>query len=1336
MSAPAPASTSDDVKGRVLMLVAEKTGYPVDMLDLDLDLEADLGVDTVKQAEVFATIREAYNIPRDENRKLRDYPTLAHVIRFVYEKRPDLADAARVPTQAKVETPSSNASVPIPAAEPVRVTTSDDAVKEAVLALVVEKTGYPRDMLDLDLDLEADLGVDTVKQAEMFAAIREMYHIPRDENRKLRDYPTLAHVIRFVYEMRPDLRSAGPLTESEPAKAESMAAQKQNAEATASVSESLHGANNIDGSVEESVLALVVEKTGYPKEMLDLDLDLEADLGVDTVKQAEMFAAIRAMYGIPRDETRKLRDYPTLAHVIRFIYEKRPDLAALVPSVPVVASELESVRSDTCENETVAAPEFSGNAVKEKVLEIVAEKTGYPKDMLDPDLDLEADLGIDTVKQAEMFAAIRATYNIPRDENVKLRDFPTLGHVIRFAQERSAIKHSSAQSTAPSAKPAEGVAPARLRSELTGEDARPSIQSQAVIPSKRPRPIAASLDAANSIPRRVPIPVLRPSLSACKPSGVSFGGVHNVVIMPDVGGVADALQRLLQAKGVNVLRIDPTLAADALTNCLNQWKSSGSITGVYWLPALDPERDLGKMDSAQWHEAMRLRLKSLFVAMRTLYDDISKPGTFFVSATRLGGQHGYDDAGALAPLGGAVTGFTKTYKRERPDSFVKAVDFGLECNAAETARLLLDETLRDPGTVEIGYKDGLRWTIGLTELPPIDGQPGLSLDENTTFVVTGAAGSIVSAITADLATASGGTFYLLDLVPEPDPTNPDLKRFATDKEGLKRELFTRIQKRGERATPALVEKELVALERAQAALAAIEAVRSAGGTPYYFSVNLTDAESVKKIVDLIRQRSGRVDVLLHAAGLERSRPLADKDSRESDLVFDVKADGFFNLLHSIGDMPLGATVAFSSIAGRFGNPGQTDYSSANDLLCKITSSFRTTRRSTRGIAIDWTAWGGIGMATRGSIPKVMEQAGIDMLPPEAGVPLIRRELTAGSTRGEVVIGQRLGVLLKEWDETGGVDPSASDPAIDSSPSFGPMAGTIKNAGLYRGIMSETKLEPTRQPFLHDHKIDGTPVLPGVMGVEAFAESALSLLPGWRVKEIENVDFLAPFKFYRDEPRIVSVETTIRPAGDDLIVDCRLIGQRTLPNHSEPQSTTHFTGRVRLTKSLVQLGSGIRPGLPTGFSIEAAEIYRVYFHGPAYQVLEKAWWDGNRMIGLLADNLPSNHVPPELPTQMSPRWIELCFQTSGLWEMGAKQRMGLPRHIDRVSVGSVSEHNGRLYAVVTPNPAKNTFDAEVVDAVGNRFVYLSGYQTVAAPIPVNAEQVKVLRALLSPSPVAA
>ncbi len=190
--------------------MVEKTGYPQDMLDVDLDLEADLGVDTVKQAEMFAAIREIYSIPRDENRKLRDYPTLAHVIRFVYEKRPDLAVGATSTTKtaeipAAVPSPLVTKPTPKPPAAPSPTNSAGSDVKERILELMVEKTGYPKDMLDVDLDLEADLGVDTVKQAEMFAAIREIYSIPRDENRKLRDYPTLAHVIRFVYEKRPDL---------------------------------------------------------------------------------------------------------------------------------------------------------------------------------------------------------------------------------------------------------------------------------------------------------------------------------------------------------------------------------------------------------------------------------------------------------------------------------------------------------------------------------------------------------------------------------------------------------------------------------------------------------------------------------------------------------------------------------------------------------------------------------------------------------------------------------------------------------------------------------------------------------------------------------------------------------------------------------------------------------------------------------------------------------------------------------------------------------------------------------------------------------------------------
>jgi acyl transferase domain-containing protein/NAD(P)-dependent dehydrogenase (short-subunit alcohol dehydrogenase family)/acyl carrier protein len=1232
------------------------------------------------------------------------------------------AKAAPAPAEVPIQQAKS-AAIPAPAAAtpaptPVAATPESkaDPVKERILSLVSEKTGYPPDMLDLDLDLEADLGVDTVKQAEVFAAIREFYNIPRDENRKLRDFPTLAHVIRFVHDKRPDLAAAPvsaavaepkekPKPDEEPKSAEKAKPTQPEFQAPA-----LQATTD---SVKDRILALVVEKTGYPREMLDLDLDLEADLGIDTVKQAEMFAAIRETYNIPRDENRKLRDYPTLAHVIRFVHEKRPDLAAAAPSVPTPAVPA------AVAPQPVATPVVADDSIKEKILDIVAEKTGYPKDMLDLDLDLEADLGIDTVKQAEMFASVRAAFNIPRDENLKLRDFPTLARVIQFAKERIAGQ-------APQSPPEPSAISASVKTDAAKTPAA-SLQSKSA-PAQPVRPAPPPLEAADAVPRRVPVPNLRPPLELCKSTGVTLSSGERVVVMPDRGGVADALSQQLRAKGVDLLRIDPAWSSESIANEVKRWINSGPIHGVYWLPALDVEARLSDMDLDAWHEALRIRVKSLYTTMRALYEQIAAPGTFFVSATRLGGQHGYDATGAVAPLGGAVVGFTKTYKRERPDALVKAVDFALESQAPETAELLIKETLRDPGAVEIGYKNGLRWTIGLQEQPAADGRSGILLDSNSVFLITGAAGSIVSAITADLAAASAGTFYLLDLIPEPDPANPDLQQFVKDKETLKRDLFARIQARGERATPALVEKELAALERAVAARNAIDAVQSAGGKAHYFAVNLTDPVAVTNVINEVRQRSGHIDVLLHAAGMERSHSLPDKEPHEFDLVFDVKSDGWFNLLHAIGDMHVGATVAFSSIAGRFGNAGQTDYSSANDLLCKFASNFRTTRPATRAIAIDWTAWGGIGMATRGSIPKVMEMAGIDMLAPETGIPLIRRELTVGGTRGEIVVGNRLGILANEWDADGGLDRSAVEAVIRKQPQ-GPMMGTVSSVSLQHGLTMEATLNPKLQPFLYDHQIEGTPLLPGVMGLEAFAEAASWMLPGWQVAAIEDVNFLAPFKFYRSEPRSFTIRATFHPDGEAVVANCELLGSRTLPNQAEPQVTVHFTGRVRLLRQLQVAPPAQPPGEPVDPVIESTYIYHLYFHGPAYQVLERAWRDGNRTIGKLAANLPANHVPAEKPTVIEPRLIELCFQTAGLWEMGALGTLGLPQRIQQVSIlRPRAASQACLYAVITNHADDAVFDGAIVDSAGNQYVQLSGYRTIALPNSVDAEPLKALHAV--------
>jgi hypothetical protein len=236
-----------------------------------------------------------------------------------------------------------------------------------------------------------------------------------------------------------------------------------------------------------------------------------------------------------------------------------------------------------------------------------------------------------------------------------------------------------------------------------------------------------------------------------------------------------------------------------------------------------------------------------------------------------------------------------------------------------------------------------------------------------------------------------------------------------------------------------------------------------------------------------------------------------------------------------------------------------------------------------------------------------------------------------------------------------------------------------------------------------------------------------MLPGWHAEAVEDVNFLAPFKFYRSEPRALTTEATFYPEGDSVIAECRLIGRRSLPNQKDPQITTHFTARVRLTRKPSHTETVVAPGKSEGKIIEAADIYRIYFHGPAYRVIELAWRDGKRMIGRMAKGLPNNHQPSEWPAVIAPRLIELCFQTAGLLEMTGEGRFGLPRHIDRVCVWRApSLADAQLYAVVTPS-AEGSFDAEVVDARGTRYAQLSGYSTVALA-KIEGEALKAMQAV--------
>jgi hypothetical protein len=193
----------------------------------------------------------------------------------------------------------------------------------------------------------------------------------------------------------------------------------------------------------------------------------------------------------------------------------------------------------------------------------------------------------------------------------------------------------------------------------------------------------------------------------------------------------------------------------------------------------------------------------------------------------------------------------------------------------------------------------------------------------------------------------------------------------------------------------------------------------------------------------------------------------------------------------------------------------------------------------------------------------------------------------------------------------------------------------------------------------------------------------------------------------------------------LFADCRLIGRRQLANQTEPQVTTHFTARVRLTPHAAEPVTGSAPALGIGSPIEAADIYRVYFHGPAYQVLKRAWSEADRIVGEMPAVLPEDCRPGAQALAVSPRLIELCFQTAGLLGISTQHSMGLPRHVDRVTFPQQPPANGPVYATVIYDPARECFDAQVVNGAGHRYVQVSGYRTVEFRTDVGPELLRPL-----------
>ncbi len=1172
-----------------------------------------------------------------------------------------IVEPARTPTPAPPLMAASTQTAAAP---------SDNAVLEKLIALVGEKTGYPRDLLDPNLDMEADLGIDTVKQAELFGAIRDAYNLPQEQNIQIKDYPTLRKVAGYVTSRlgggHAQRHASPPHDTTSAAVAVTLASPAP--EAISSQGLPLAPSHSLDGGeVLTKLLQLVADKTGYPKDLLDPNLDMEADLGIDTVKQAELFGAIRDHYGLPVEQDMQIKDYPTLAKVAGYVQSRLPGSPSggaqpvapaalqlgLPPSQPTpvpvapLSSTVPALRS---------AVHLDPAAVLRQVTDLVAAKTGYPANMLEPDLDMEADLGIDTVKQAELFGDVRTTFGIAPIDGIQLKDYPTLRKVSQFV-----LSHGPSSATT-SALPAQASG-----------SAHPAV----------PPPTTSS-----GILRRVPN--LRP-----QPLPNQANNLHRGLVLV-IGDQDQHVTSALSAAG-----FEP----------VHNLKDGQAPVGIFAVANRPGPTALE-------------RVGPLFDAAKAWRGQFGA-GNFVCVMTRQDGTHGLQHV--RDPGMAALSGLGKALKKELPLATVKVIDCHVE--TPDGAAKAIAELLAGGSRTEICYgRDGQRFVI---EVAPQDLPEGELDVEQKGIVVSGGAQGITVELLAALA-PQAPKLLLLGRTDMPAEAEAWSHLDAAGWKAVEQQTMADLQARGEKVTPVSIQKSVAPKQKAAEVYRNLNRLTKLGATVLYAPIDVSDAKAVADAVAWGRSQFGAIHGVIHAAGVEISKDLAAKGRAQFDSVFNVKVKGWDNLMTATRDDKLGFLVAFGSVAGRFGNIGQTDYSAANEYLCKAVKFEAAKRKCMTGTTIAWGPWGEVGMATKGSILQIMEQSGVTPIPTAEGVSHFLRELAQPGIRESVVAGQ-VGaidadhqVVAQGWD----LGLAIANQILADKPERFRLIDSIESIVPDQSLAATVVVDQARDPALADHRVDGVPYLPGVFGLEAFAEAA-SLLSAKDATFLgaDEVRFSSPLKQLKPQPVRANLTAKVvsRSGAAETRVHCRLTTQFVGPDgkpHGEPR--LHFEATVRFG-TLATIPKAPAPACDQ--SVKRDAIYPPFFHGPSFQVLAAVGPLGPDAVGLFRHPTEPHFGAGAATFASMPMVMEAMFQLCGFASLIADRVMSLPAGINRVECAHIGPlpADVRLRAKPTGRDSQGnrTFDAEATSGDGRLILRLTGYamvETGPAPGPTLAKPV--------------
>ncbi|MBD8525374.1 type I polyketide synthase [Pseudomarimonas arenosa] len=275
---PPVAAPAVDLQALMLSVVADKTGYPIEMLNLEMDLEGDLGIDSIKRVEILSAIDErAPQLPKLDRAHLAGLHTLREIVDYLGRQTTQSATAAAPRNQ---ELPSVD-------------------LADVMLNVVADKTGYPLEMLNLDMDLESDLGIDSIKRVEILSAVDERApNLPKLDRAHLSGLHSLREIVDYL--------------------SRQLGASMAPAAVAVTPQAARPAANTVE--LEAVMLDVVANKTGYPLEMLSLDMDLESDLGIDSIKRVEILSAVdERAPDLPKLDRGHLAGLHTLREIVDYL---------------------------------------------------------------------------------------------------------------------------------------------------------------------------------------------------------------------------------------------------------------------------------------------------------------------------------------------------------------------------------------------------------------------------------------------------------------------------------------------------------------------------------------------------------------------------------------------------------------------------------------------------------------------------------------------------------------------------------------------------------------------------------------------------------------------------------------------------------------------------------------------------------------------------------------------------------------------------------------------------------------------------------------------------------